>query len=332
MATGIKVLTELVKRTIKITVILLCLLLTACAGWPPSGQGGMAEHIPRSLRTVEADNRLGPEHGLRFDLELTARHLDMLVLEGAELCFPATVVQSKERENRIRRELDGKLDYAAANDILIQRQVLTRLERQLDYVTAHDVCVLPNHGERYAHPYPSYPETKDYVNSQLDRTSRNTQKTKNNTTSRAVENNDISAKHETNKKLIKPGDIALYIANELNADNQFAHDSAALNPKYIARLAKASIQLNEQKHLDLHIVGYADDTGDNKHNESLSQQRAQKVARYLQILGLKPHRMKVTWLGESMPLFEGREDEIRLVNRRVSIEVLENTKVQAVSE
>ncbi len=320
--------TDLTKRTSMITVILLCFLLTACAGWPPSGQGGMAEHIPRSLRTVEANKQLGPEHGLRFDLELTARHLDMLVLEGAELCFPATVVQAKERENRIRRELDGKLDYAAANDILIQRQVLTRLERQLDYVTAHDVCILPNHSERYAHPYPSYPETKDYVNSQLERTSRNKQQS----TPAPTPKSDIEAEHNTSKEVIKPGDIALHIANELNADNQFAHDSAALNPKYIARLAKASIQLNQQTHLDLHIVGYADDTGNSEHNQSLSQQRAQKVARYLQILGLKPHRMKVTWLGESMPLFDGKEDEIRLVNRRVSIEILENTSVQAVSE
>lgn len=119
-------------------------LATGCTAWPDEGLGGMAEKAPNNYRTVEAGEQLGPEHGLRFDLELNARHLDMLVLEGGELCFPATVVQAKLRENRIRRELDGGLDYAAANDLLIQRKLLARLEQQLDYVKQHDVCTLPN--------------------------------------------------------------------------------------------------------------------------------------------------------------------------------------------
>ena len=118
--------------------------LTACSNWPIEGLGGMAEHHQQTLSPIfQSGKPLGSEHGLLFDLELTSRHLDMLVLEGAELCFPATVVQAKQRQNRISRELQGNLKYDAANDIIIQRNLLARLERQLDYVKQNDVCILP---------------------------------------------------------------------------------------------------------------------------------------------------------------------------------------------
>ncbi|NTS76164.1 OmpA family protein [Catenovulum sp. SM1970] len=251
-----------------------CLIQVACSTtWPDEGQGGMAEYTPRNYRTVTADEPLGPEHGLRFDLELTARHLDILILEGAELCFPATVKQSKIREVRIRRQLDGNLDGAAANDILIQRELLARLERQLDYVKQHDICELPV--------------------------------------------------AQTNEKV--PGEMAARIAELLNADNQFAHDSAELNPKYIGRLAEAAQLLKEADQFKLRIIGFADDTGSNSYNQGLSQKRANKVARYLSILGVASNRMTVTAVGESDLPYPGTAPEIRLVNRSVRIEVLDMT-------
>ena len=100
----------------------------------------MAEHSMANISPVMAHEPLGPEHGLRFDLELTSRHLDMLVLEGAELCFPATVLQSKQRQHRIAREVAGELHYDAANDLIVQRGVLARLEKQLNYVTSRGLC------------------------------------------------------------------------------------------------------------------------------------------------------------------------------------------------
>lgn len=117
-------------------------LQTGCTAWPLPGSGGMAEHQRENISPILPDHPLGPEHGLRFDLELTSRHLDVLVLEGAELCFPATVIQARQRQHRIERELIGELTYDAANDLIVQRGLLARLERQLDYVTHHDLCVI----------------------------------------------------------------------------------------------------------------------------------------------------------------------------------------------
>jgi len=193
------------------------------------------------------------------------------VLEGAELCFPATVVQAKTRQNRIAREIAGGLLYDAANDIIIQRRLLLRLERQLDYVNGQQLCRLPE----------SLP-------------------------------------------LTKPGELGEQIQQLLNHDNQFATDSFALNPKYMAQLAQAAVLLKKAPGYHLLITGHADDRGDQDYNRKLSSQRARQVARYLQIFGIAETRIRLSAVGEDDPLFAGQEAQVRLVNRRVSIELIEH--------
>jgi len=139
-------------RLSQLLILITC--LSGCSHWPKHGFGGMAEHNIANISPVMAHEPLGPEHGLRFDLELTSRHLDMLVLEGAELCFPATVLQSKQRQYRIEREVAGELHYDAANDLIVQRGILARLERQLNYVTSMNLCRLPPTKFRQNHEVP----------------------------------------------------------------------------------------------------------------------------------------------------------------------------------
>ncbi len=240
----------------------------------------MAEHHLETLPPVMPEQPLGPEHGLRFELELVQRHLDILVLEGAELCFPATVVQAKQRQDRIVRELHGELDFDAANDLIVQRNLLTRLERQLDYVRKQLVCNIP-----------------------------------------------ATIVQQT------PGEIGKHIFNLLNSDNQFAFDSADLNPKYVIRLAEAAQLLNKMPGYHLRITGHADALGEKKHNQKLSLDRARKVGRYLQILGLPAERLQFDAVASDDPLFEGKEPQVRLVNRRVSIELIEVAGLtQAIAE
>lgn len=124
-------------------IILVSICLSGCASWPEKGSGGMAEHHLEKFIPAMPNQPIGPEHGQHFALELLSRHLDALAQEGAELCFPATVIQAQHRQNRIARELQGGLNFDAANDIIIQRKLLGRLERQLDYVKQQDICILP---------------------------------------------------------------------------------------------------------------------------------------------------------------------------------------------
>ncbi len=247
-------------------------LLGGCVSWPSSGFGGFAEHHLQTLLPEEPVRTIVPEDGLRFEHELLARHLDVLVLEGAELCFPATVVQAKHRQNRIAREINGDLDHDAANDILLQRKLLARLERQLNYVLHNDICALP-----------------------------------------------VTRGQKT------PGEVGQQIHDLLNADNQFAFGSAELTPKYVGRLAEAAKQLVEHPHYQLRIIGHADSVGSNAGNQTLSRNRAEQVARYLNIFGLAPERLSVDAVGADAPLFAGIRPEVRLSNRRVSIELIEST-------
>ena len=246
------------------------LLLSGCTTWPLKGQGGMAEHDIAEVQRQQNQAMLGPEHGLHFELDLARRHLDVLVLEGAELCFPATVVQAKQRETRITRALRGGLELDSANDLLVQQKLLARLERQLDYVKQEDICQL--------------------------------------------------ASVEQQKK---PGDMGKRIFDLLNSDNQFALDSAELNPKYVVRLAEAVQLLRDQPAYLLRVTGHADSTGSKSHNHKLSLERAEKVGRYLQILGLPANRIQIDAVAANNPLFQGQAPHIRLVNRRVSIELVE---------
>ncbi|WP_104403033.1 OmpA family protein [Vibrio penaeicida] len=123
--------------------------ISGCTSFAPEGNGGLAEHYPQaSFSAVMPDEPLGPEHGLRFEWELAARHLDVLILEQAEWCFPATVYHAKNNEARIARELEGGLQYDAANDLIIQRKLLRRLENQLDYVLSKEDCVPPGSNQK----------------------------------------------------------------------------------------------------------------------------------------------------------------------------------------
>ncbi|WP_434360860.1 OmpA family protein [Parasalinivibrio latis] len=248
------------------------LMLNGCTMWPKKGQGGMAEHYPADAVPVMPDQPLGPEHGLRFEWELSSRHLDVLVLEGAKLCFPATVVQARKNQNRIARELHSGLNFDAANDLIVQRNLLSRLERQLDYVKSRNACIV----------------------------------------------NLPSDSHN-------PGELAAKLFQLLNSDNQFAFNSPEINPKYMGHLAEAAHLLRELPGYALHITGHADAIGGEKHNKNLALKRAEQVKRYLLIFGLENARITLASVGSEDPLFEGNQPEVRLTNRRVSVELVETS-------
>ncbi|MEF1290357.1 OmpA family protein [Vibrio sp. M260118] len=251
--------------------------VVGCSSYPEHGRGGLGEdYIQSNFSPVMPDEPLGPEHGLRFDWQLTKLHLDSLVREGARWCFPAAVVQALEKQKRIAREIEGGLLLDAANDIVIQRKRLNELELQLDYVTSQAKCVPP-----------------------MDETS-------------------------FQQRLAKID--KLY--NLLNVDNQFAFNSTEVNPKYMGNLARAANMLNDHQSLNLKVTGHADSAGDVEYNQRLAMGRAKQVKRYLIIFGLAPSRVETLSVGDTLPLYEGDSEGVKLTNRRVSIEVID-TQEQA---
>ncbi|NVC52335.1 OmpA family protein [Vibrio diabolicus] len=244
--------------------------------YPDHGKGGLAENYQDisienyQFSPVMPDEPLGPEHGLRFDWQLTKLHLDALIQEGARWCFPAAVVQALEKQNRIARELEGGLLLDAANDLVIQRRRLNQLEQQLDYVLSQTTCTPPD---------------------------------------------DIEA-------LRSDLNVVAEIYALLNIDNQFAVDSAEINPKYMGHLAEAAYILRDHPNLTLVVTGHADVTGSPDYNQKLAQARAEQVKRYLTVFGITSERVNTKSVGDSLPLYEGETPAVRLTNRRVSIEVI----------
>lgn len=248
--------------------------ITGCATWPAKGQGGWGESFPHTLSPVEFEQPLQPHHGQRFELELASRHLDTLVLEGANYCFPATVFQARLRENRILRELLGGLNFDATSHLLIQRKVLSDLEKQLDMAKHSEACLPPNR--------------------------------------------ILITKIKTKRAKASPLKHLIFL---LNSDNQFAHNSFQLNPKYVTNLTKASSILNQHSQYKLYIEGHADITGTETGNIKLAKKRAERVAKQLQTHGIDKSRITIGYQGSSQPLVAGNEPHIRLTNRRVMISI-----------
>lgn len=116
--------------------------ISACSYWPKNGTGGMAENNTSEPYPIEAHSDLTFHHGLRSDFEIQKNKLDFLILNGAKLCFPASVARASDRENRIIRSLTGGLIEDSAIDILNQRDHLAMLDRKLETAVNGGSCRL----------------------------------------------------------------------------------------------------------------------------------------------------------------------------------------------
>ena len=273
-----------------------------CSNKAPKGQGGLAEHNYSN----HPNHPVGLEDALYFEQSLTQRHLDALLLAGANICFPASVKMAKNRQVRIARELQGGLKGDAANDLIIQRDQLDRLQRRLNYVKMQDSCI----------------PAKSYNGSSL---------------SSNVDNDDVSNMYagvaeKDSSKTVKTEPLSneqeKYIITLLNNNNQFVTDSTLLNPRYIGQLSEASQLLRSYPQYHLKLTGHSDSVGSAAENLKLSIARAVQVERYLLIFGLSPNNIQVEGSGEMDPLFIGEQAEVNLVNRRVHIELI-NTSMSS---
>ena len=241
--------------------------LIFATGCSHTHRGGISEWVDPTMITVEADRKIRPEHGIRFDYGVLKNHLDLLILRGANYCFPASVHKAQLREYRILREMDGELFYDAANDVVAQRIHLARLERQLEYVLKDEECVWPDDQQRT---------------------------------------------------------LVEQLKELLNSDNIFAYDDFQINPKYAENLRDAASILVNSRHIIVKIYGHADSHGSDSYNSNLSWHRAEKVRDFLIKEGVNESQLSVLALSNRRPLYNGEEAHVRLVNRRVLIEVESN--------
>jgi len=260
-------------------------LLSGCTSWTEFGQGGAAEdNPPTEVKTDAAVASYNP-HELRQDLNHNQRHLDVLVMEGANQCFPASVHLAKLRENRISREIAGELYEDAENNLIIQRLDLNRIERKLEAVVIEVSC------------WTSTPLHKS-------------EEASDDKTATSIDTPD------------SPTTDTIRLFNLLNSDNQFALNSNQINPKYADNLTSACTLLVSEPDLKLNVVGHSDASGKADYNASLSFQRTMAVVKFLTDCKVDPARINPSFEGDVVPLYSGRSPAIDLVNRRVSIELI----------
>lgn len=104
------------------------------------------------------------------------------------------------------------------------------------------------------------------------------------------------------------------------SDVTFGVDQAAIQPQFYRVLDGVGTIVNRYPQTLVDVTGHADATGDDMHNQSLSERRASSVAGYLIDNGrVMRDRLYVQGRGESQPIASNGTPEGRAANRRVEI-------------
>lgn len=96
----------------------------------------------------------------------------------------------------------------------------------------------------------------------------------------------------------------------------FETGSAALRPESATELDRLSALLTENPGLRIQINGHTDQVGDDRSNQTLSENRAKSVYNYLIGKGIAADRLRFKGFGETKPVASNDTDEGRAQNRR----------------
>lgn len=125
-------------------VMLVLLLLNAgCSSWPDAGTGGgdgiaiIAE--PTYLSAVKHKRHAA----LLAQTEVLDAQVQLLILQGAQQCVPAAVLQLQQLGVNVRRELGGSLFTDAATDLVTYQHLIRQVQWRFDRVRQQTQCATP---------------------------------------------------------------------------------------------------------------------------------------------------------------------------------------------
>ena len=99
----------------------------------------------------------------------------------------------------------------------------------------------------------------------------------------------------------------------------FDTDSATIRPESKPTLDKLVAILKAKPEWSLTIEGHTDSTGDDAHNQQLSEQRAESVKQYLAGAGIDAARLSTQGFGATHPVAKNETELGRAQNRRVEL-------------
>ena len=99
----------------------------------------------------------------------------------------------------------------------------------------------------------------------------------------------------------------------------FESDKAILTAESLTILDGVAASLREWPDVRVEIGGHCDSTNTEKHNQKLSEARANTVFQYLLAKGVAANRMTAVGYGELKPIADNKTKEGRAINRRVEL-------------
>ena len=148
--------------------------------------------------------------------------------------------------------------------------------------------------------------------------------------------NDPIASNDTNAGRAKNRRVEVLVYGEARALDVMHFPSVAMFPAKSSVLTpqgKQTLAKNEQEARQklasavyIEIVGHADDVGDPKANQKLSEQRALAVRDSLIQSGVNPNKIVAIGVGSSQPVASNQTPQGRADNRRVDVLVLGRLK------
>jgi outer membrane protein OmpA-like peptidoglycan-associated protein len=117
-----------------------------------------------------------------------------------------------------------------------------------------------------------------------------------------------------------PGELNVVVKNEV----LFDYNSASLRSTAQQALRDMASVFDKYGNTTISVQGHTDSTGSNSYNQQLSVRRADRVASYLETLGVRSGRLETLGFGENQPRSTNSTAAGRQSNRRVEIHVLAN--------
>lgn len=112
----------------------------------------------------------------------------------------------------------------------------------------------------------------------------------------------------------------------------FAVGKSELQSAARANLTDLAAILNKYADTEVLIEGHTDATGSDESNLTLSRNRAQSVANYLESLQVAPTRFTIMGYGEAQPIADNETEAGRAANRRVELAIMANDKLKGVAK
>jgi len=109
--------------------------------------------------------------------------------------------------------------------------------------------------------------------------------------------------------------------SEKTIEGGFGFDSVTLSDNFVQSLGEVASVLKAHPQARAVLVGYADSTGTESYNQTLSERRAQAVALQLVDLGVNQEQLKWRGEGDSNPIADNATEEGRAQNRRVEVTI-----------